>query len=161
MALLLAGLCAWVCTVSRTKSLQTCVCAYAFYTNTCIYLFFLTCFIGSSKFWYHSITNDHHQWNLFRRWLDHCQVFWNLWFWFPQVQTRIWLQLAQSIWITHSSCGGSSGPDWSLQWIGQWIQCRECQMQEAGLFNWISANDTIATARGGGGGLALWKWTYQ
>jgi hypothetical protein len=24
-------------------------------------------------------------------------------------------------------------------------------------FNWISADDTIATARGGGGGLALWK----
>jgi hypothetical protein len=24
-------------------------------------------------------------------------------------------------------------------------------------FNWISANDKIATARGGGGGLALWK----
>lgn len=24
-------------------------------------------------------------------------------------------------------------------------------------FNWISANDNIATAQGGGGGLALWK----
>jgi hypothetical protein len=24
-------------------------------------------------------------------------------------------------------------------------------------FNWISADDKIATARGGGGGLALWK----
>ena len=24
-------------------------------------------------------------------------------------------------------------------------------------FNWISADETIATARGGGGGLALWK----
>ncbi len=24
-------------------------------------------------------------------------------------------------------------------------------------FNWISADDNIATARGGGGGLALWK----
>ena len=24
-------------------------------------------------------------------------------------------------------------------------------------FNWISANEDIATARGGGGGLALWK----
>ena len=24
-------------------------------------------------------------------------------------------------------------------------------------FNWISANENIATARGGGGGLALWR----
>ena len=24
-------------------------------------------------------------------------------------------------------------------------------------FNWISADDEVATARGGGGGLALWK----
>ena len=24
-------------------------------------------------------------------------------------------------------------------------------------FNWISADDSIATARGGGGGLALWR----
>jgi hypothetical protein len=24
-------------------------------------------------------------------------------------------------------------------------------------FNWITADDRIATARGGGGGLALWK----
>ena len=26
-------------------------------------------------------------------------------------------------------------------------------------FNWIDADDEIATARGGGGGLALWKRT--
>jgi hypothetical protein len=29
--------------------------------------------------------------------------------------------------------------------------------RQAAFFNWISANDKIATARGGGGGLALWK----
>ena len=29
--------------------------------------------------------------------------------------------------------------------------------QRQAFFNWISADDTIATARGGGGGLALWK----
>eukprot|EP01035_Chromulina_nebulosa_P025527 gene25527-33321_t len=28
-------------------------------------------------------------------------------------------------------------------------------------FNWISASDDYATARGGGGGLALWKRTYE
>jgi len=37
---------------------------------------------------------------------------------------------------------------------------RNVEMVKAGakpFFNWISANDEIATARGGGGGLALWK----
>lgn len=28
---------------------------------------------------------------------------------------------------------------------------------KSAFFNWISADATIATARGGGGGLALWK----
>lgn len=31
------------------------------------------------------------------------------------------------------------------------------QKKKKAFFNWISANDQIATARGGGGGLALWK----
>jgi hypothetical protein len=30
-------------------------------------------------------------------------------------------------------------------------------MGRRAFFDWISADDAIATARGGGGGLALWK----
>jgi hypothetical protein len=31
------------------------------------------------------------------------------------------------------------------------------QRKKLPFFNWISADATLATARGGGGGLALWK----
>jgi hypothetical protein len=34
---------------------------------------------------------------------------------------------------------------------------KEKEKDKAAFFNWISADDRIATARGGGGGLALWK----
>jgi hypothetical protein len=40
--------------------------------------------------------------------------------------------------------------------LGSESNVKNAQKDKAAFFNWISADDKIATARGGGGGLALW-----
>jgi hypothetical protein len=46
--------------------------------------------------------------------------------------------------------GASSG-------LGSESNVANAKRDRKAFFNWIAADDTIATARGGGGGLALWK----
>lgn len=46
--------------------------------------------------------------------------------------------------------GSSSG-------LGSDSNVKNAQKGQKPFFNWISADESIATARGGGGGLALWK----
>jgi hypothetical protein len=46
--------------------------------------------------------------------------------------------------------GASSG-------LGSESNVENAKRDRQAFFNWISADDQIATARGGGGGLALWK----
>lgn len=41
--------------------------------------------------------------------------------------------------------------------LGSESNVKNAQKDKKAFFNWISANEDIATARGGGGGLALWK----
>lgn len=41
--------------------------------------------------------------------------------------------------------------------LGSESNVKNAQKDKKAFFNWISADDNIATARGGGGGLALWK----
>jgi len=41
--------------------------------------------------------------------------------------------------------------------LGSESNMKNSQDGRKAFFNWISADGTIATARGGGGGLALWK----
>mmetsp|Transcript_37 Transcript_37/g.53 ORF Transcript_37/g.53 Transcript_37/m.53 type:complete len:267 (+) Transcript_37:71-871(+) len=41
--------------------------------------------------------------------------------------------------------------------LGSDSNVKNAQKDKKAFFNWISADETIATARGGGGGLALWK----
>jgi len=41
--------------------------------------------------------------------------------------------------------------------LGSESNVKNSQEGRKAFFNWISADDNIATARGGGGGLALWK----
>ncbi len=41
--------------------------------------------------------------------------------------------------------------------LGSDSNVKNAQKDKKAFFNWISADKNIATARGGGGGLALWK----
>lgn len=41
--------------------------------------------------------------------------------------------------------------------LGSESNIKRAQGGKKAFFNWISADDDIATARGGGGGLALWR----
>lgn len=41
--------------------------------------------------------------------------------------------------------------------LGSESNVKNAQKDKKAFFNWISADENIATARGGGGGLALWK----
>lgn len=41
--------------------------------------------------------------------------------------------------------------------MGSKNNVKNAEKGKAAFFNWISADGNIATARGGGGGLALWK----
>jgi hypothetical protein len=45
--------------------------------------------------------------------------------------------------------------------LGSESNVKNAEKGKQAFFNWISANDKIATARGGGGGLALWKRVVQ
>jgi flagellar motility protein MotE (MotC chaperone) len=45
--------------------------------------------------------------------------------------------------------------------LGSDSNVKNAEKGKQAFFNWISANDKIATARGGGGGLALWKRVVQ
>jgi hypothetical protein len=58
---------------------------------------------------------------------------------------RIPLQAGQAAQI-----GASSG-------LGSESNVENAKRERQAFFNWISADENIATARGGGGGLALWK----
>jgi len=41
--------------------------------------------------------------------------------------------------------------------LGSKSNVKNVEKGRKAFFNWISADESIATARGGGGGLALWK----
>jgi predicted house-cleaning NTP pyrophosphatase (Maf/HAM1 superfamily) len=45
--------------------------------------------------------------------------------------------------------------------LGSESNVKNAEKGKQAFFNWIQANDKIATARGGGGGLALWKRVVQ
>jgi PAP_fibrillin len=45
--------------------------------------------------------------------------------------------------------------------LGSSSNVENAKRDKQAFFNWISADDTIATARGGGGGLALWQRTVD
>jgi hypothetical protein len=62
---------------------------------------------------------------------------------------RIPLQQGQA-----AQLGASSG-------LGSQGNVELAKRDRQAFFNWISADGTIATARGGGGGLALWKRTNK
>jgi hypothetical protein len=53
-----------------------------------------------------------------------------------------------------ASLGAKSG-------LGSESNVKNAEKDKKAFFNWISANDKVATARGGGGGLALWKRVVQ
>jgi hypothetical protein len=60
-------------------------------------------------------------------------------------------------WITIPLGNGQAAQLGASSGLGSQSNVANAARNRKAFFNWISADDTIATARGGGGGLALWK----